>query len=283
MNCRAVTFARTQCIPSLASVHTRYETYATHYGFGWARPLIAAHLHRLYRRVDHILAPTHTLAEEMMAVRSDRAVSLWGRGVDTSRFDPALRDMHWRRAQGIADDETVLLFFGRLVKEKGVEAFGATVSTLLARGEKVRALVIGAGPAEPLLRTLPSAVLTGHLDDEALGRAVASADIMLNPSLTEAFGNVVLEGMASGLVVVSPDTPSASQLITDGESGVLCPEPSTSSYAKTISMLLAHPAHRRIIGQSARAASLGRDWDAASAQVEQAYRLLLETRSSRAA
>jgi len=279
LNCRAVSFARARSIASVASVHTRYETYAAYYGFGWAKPIIAAHLHRFYRRVDFVLAPTTALAEEMVAVRRDNAVSLWGRGVDTARFDPARRDMGWRRAQGFGDDETVVLFFGRLVKEKGVEAFARTLSILAAKGARVRALIVGAGPAASALAELHGAVFTGYLDGTDLGRAAASADIMLNPSLTEAFGNVVLEGMASGLAIVSPDTPSAAHLLTDGQTGLLCAEPSVAAYAAAISSLIDDPKYRNALGNAAREASLKRDWSTASAQVEQAYYKVLDRRS----
>jgi glycosyltransferase involved in cell wall biosynthesis len=183
--------------------------------------------------------------------------------------------MDWRRAQGIDDAETAVLFFGRLVREKGVEAFAATLSGLIRQGDKVRALIVGAGPAETVLRTIPGAIFTGHLDGQDLGRAVASADIMLNPSLTEAFGNVVLEGMASGLAVISPDTPSAAQLIRNQYTGILCAEPTPCAYSAAISALIAHPQRRHSLALAARRESMGRDWDAASRTAEIAYSLTL--------
>ena len=276
LNSRALSHARRRGIPVVASLHTRFETYLDHYGLGWARPLVEAHLRRFYRRCSHVLVPTRELAREMARMRGDRQVSLWSRGVDRALFRPERRDMAWRRAQGIGDGEMVVLFFGRLVIEKGVDDYVETIARLLARGLPIRPLIVGAGPAEERFRSLAGALFTGHLDGEALARAVASADVMLNPSTTEAFGNVVLEAMASGLPVVSADAPSAAMLIDQGRSGLLCSPRDRSVYAAAVSALAEDAGLRRRIG-----AHYG--WDAASAAVLEAYEAVLSAAHTRRA
>jgi glycosyltransferase involved in cell wall biosynthesis len=138
----------------------------------------------------------------------------------------------------------------------------------------VKALVVGAGPAAAAFSELPDAVLTGHLQDEALARAVASADILLTPSTTEAFGNIVLEAMASGLAVVSADAPSARSLLTDGETGLLCPPRDPAAYVEATAQLIASTELRDKMGRAARAASAAYSWDAASESVVKVYRAL---------
>ena len=214
---RAQGLARKLGVPIVASLHTRFEAYLDYYGLGWAGKALEAHLRRFYRKSDCVLVPNAALAGEMRRLRGDDAVRIWSRGVDRARFSPQWRDPAWRRAQGWADEDVVLLFFGRLVVEKGVEAFVETAQRLRRR---VRVLAVGAGPAAERFAPLGDAVLAGHLDGDDLSRAVASADILLSPSTTEAFGNVVLEAMAAGLAVVSADAPSARALITDGETGL---------------------------------------------------------------
>ena len=273
---RAQSLARRLGIPLVASFHTRFETYLEHYRLGWLRPLAEAHLRRFYRRSTHVLAPTRAIADEMRRLRGDGKVSVWGRGVDRELFNPARRDPAWRRAHGIADDELVVLYFGRLVLEKGVRAFVAAVRALQARGLKVRPLVVGAGPAVSEFAAVPDAVLTGHLDGIALASAVASADILLNPSTTEAFGNVVLEAMASGLAVVSADVPSASALLGHGETGLLCPPDAPVAYVEAIAALAGDPTRRRRLGAAARAASEADSWEAACASAVHVYERLLE-------
>ena len=272
---RAQTFAKRLGVPVVASLHTRFETYFEHYGLGWARPLADAHLRRFYRRSDHVLAPTPALVAEMKRLRGDGQVSLWSRGVDRDLFGPGRRDLEWRRAQGFADDDVVVLFFGRLVLEKGVRDYVATVQRVRDRGAVVRPLVVGAGPAEAVFGELPDAVLTGHLDGPQLARAIASADVLIHPSRTEAFGNVVLEAMASGLAIVSAATDSSEALIEHGRSGILCADADPDAFAGEIIALVEHAERRRELGAEAHAASGSFSWSAASDSVLDAYRSLV--------
>lgn len=280
---RAQTFAKQLAIPLVASLHTRFETYPAYYGLSWLTPLVSAHLHRFYRRSDHVLAPTPALVAEMKAMRGDEAASLWSRGIDRDRFRPERRDPAWRHAHGIADDEIVVLFFGRLVLEKGVRLFVEVVDALQRKGLPVRPLTVGAGPAAEAFRMLARPVAAGHRTDDDLAVAVASADIMLTPSTTETFGNVVLEAMASGLPVVSADAPSARGLITHGHDGFLCPADDAAAYIAQVQALIASPALRAGIGAAARETSAKHCWDDASSSVERVYRKLEERRSRTAA
>jgi len=193
--------------------------------------------------------------------------------VDHSLFAPGWRSEGWRRSLGYAPEEPVLLFFGRLVLEKGLAVFAATIETLRARGRTVRPLIVGEGPARGwLVERLPDAVYTGHLDGEALGRAVVSADILVNPSVTEAFGNVNLEAMAAGLAIVSADVGSAQALIDDGRTGLLVSPLDPGAYADAVETLLADPGRRQRLGQAAAQASLAYDWADILDAVIAAYR-----------
>ena len=203
-------------------------------------------------------------------------VSLWSRGVDRDRFDPARRDMRMAAGHGMADDEVAMLFFGRLVLEEGRRrSLSRPCFACWRSGVTVRPLVVGEGPARGEFEALAGAVLTGHLDGADLARAVASADILLHPSRTEAFGNVVLEAMASGLAVVAADADSARQLIKDGRSGLLYAAGEQSSAANAIARLVGDADERRAIGAEARAGSARFDWHSASQSVVDAYRNVL--------
>ncbi len=272
---RAQTLAKRMGVPVAASFHTRFESYLDFYGLGWLKPLAEAQLRHFYRRSDHVLAPTPGIVEEMELLRGDDRVSLWSRGVDRELFDPARRDSNWRGSHGWSDDDVVLLLFGRLVLEKGVEEFVSTVRLLRARGVKVRVLVVGDGPAKSAFDALGDAVFTGHLDGPELARAIASADILLHPSRTEAFGNVVLEAMASGLAVVCAAADSAAALVEQGRTGFLCPPGDIDSFAAVIGDLARDPEKRRAIDVAARAASARFSWDAASESVLRAYQSVL--------
>lgn len=272
---RAVTWARNRKLPLVASQHTLFETYLDYYRLGWLRPLAEAHLRRFYRRADHVFTPTPALVADMKTMRGDDNASVWSRGIDRVQFQPAKRDMEWRRAQGIADNEVAVLFFGRLVLEKGIDIYARAMSALQGRA-KVRALVVGSGPHESEFGAIPGAVLTGHLECDALGRAVASADVMLTPSTTETFGQVVLEAMASGLPVIAADAPSARALLREGETGLLVPPRDVAAYVAAVEMLARAPDLRARMGAAAREASAAYSWDAASESVARVYRALVE-------
>lgn len=258
---RAQTFARTLGIPVVASVHTLFETYAEYYGLGRLRPLLERHLDRFYGRSDLILAPTRALAAQMGAKHGADRLGIWGRGVDAVQFDPARRSDAWRAAHGIAPGEMALAFFGRLVLEKNVDHFTETVSALRARGQPVRAVIIGEGPARERMRAaLPDAIFTGHLTGARLAAAIASCDALLNPSLTETFGNVTLEAMASGLAVVAANVPSTTNLIVHDENGLIS-HPAPADYVQHISRLGVDGDLRSRLGRAARATALDWTWD----------------------
>ena len=94
----------------------------------------------------------------------NRDITIWSRGIDRDQFNPERRDMEWRRAQGIADDETVVAFLGRIVMEKGLDVFADAIHAIEPLGVKHRVLVIGEGPARGWFeQQLPDAIFTGQI------------------------------------------------------------------------------------------------------------------------
>jgi len=271
LDLRAQAFAKARGIPIVASMHTRFEAYLAYYGLGWLRPLVEAHLHRFYRRADWVLAPTPALVNDVKRFRGDDRVSLFSRGVDHALFNPSRRYPGWRRAQGWGDDDIVVMFFGRPVVEKGLEVFIAALQQLQCERRNVRALVVGAGPHADRLRVLDDVVLTGHLTGPDLARAVASADIMLHPSITETFGNVILEAMACGVPIVAADAPNARALIEPGRTGILVPAADAAAYVAAAGRLIDFPDERRRMGAAASREAQTHTWEGVCAEVEAAY------------
>ncbi len=270
---RARSFARELGVPVVASLHTRFETYLGYYGLGWMRPATEHYLRAYYRGCDYVLAPNEPIAADLRRSDLDGKVRIWSRGVDRQLFTPGRRDRAWRRAQGFADDAIIILFFGRLVVEKGLDTFAAVVKALRKRGYPIRPLIIGAGPARCRFeRQLGDAVFTGHLEGDALGRAVASADILINPSVTEAFGNVNLEAMAAGLAIISADVPSAQALIEQERTGLLTPPHDIDAYVRAVDRLIRAPMLRKQLGDAATNMAKIYDWPTTLAAVLDTYR-----------
>lgn len=259
---RAVSWARRRGVPAVASVHTRFETYARYYKLGWLQTVGEAALRRLYNRCFEIYAPSESMAAVLTDQRMSRRVRIWSRGIDRDLFHPRRRDMEWRRGLGIADDEVVVLFVARLVLEKGLDTLAATLAKLDERGVRHRALIVGEGPARSWIEAqAPQAIFTGFLGGEALARAYASADLMFNPSSTETFGNVTLEAMASGLPVVAARATGSLSLVADGVNGRLTTPDDIEESADALACYITDPAIREAAGRAGLSAADRYDWD----------------------
>jgi glycosyltransferase involved in cell wall biosynthesis len=269
---RAVTWARRHKIAAVASVHTRFETYLSYYHLEWLEPEVRAILRRFYHRCEVVMAPAESTAAILRAQRMNRDIAIWSRGIDRSQFNPERRDMEWRRAQGIADDELVIAFLGRIVMEKGLDVFSEAILALIDRGVKHHVLVIGEGPARPWFeQQLPDAIFTGQLTGDDLARALASSDVLLNPSITEAFGNVTLEAMACGLPVVAAQATGATNLVRNGITGTLCDAGETEEFADALEAYARDPDLRRRHGEAGLAIAKTMDWDSINATVIRVY------------
>ncbi len=276
---RAVSWARERNLPVVASVHTRFETYLTYYHLQFFEPVLRAALRRLYARCDALLVPAESTAAVLRAQRMNRNIYLWTRGVDREQFNPGRRDMEWRRSLGIADDELAVAFLGRLVLEKGLDVFVAVIKELRRRGVPHHPLVIGSGPARPWFEQhMPTGVFVGHQVGPDLGRALASADVFLNPSVTEAFGNVTLESMASGLPVVAAVATGTTNIIRDGETGVMRDACDIRGFADALQGYAADPELRRRHGEAGLAYARTQDWDEINGSVLRVYESLVERR-----
>jgi glycosyltransferase involved in cell wall biosynthesis len=180
--------------------------------------------------------------------------------------------MEWRRSIGIADDELVVAYLGRIVMEKGLDVFAAAIRALANRGIKERVLVIGEGPARPWFeQQVPEAVFTGQLTGTDLARALASADVLLNPSITEAFGNVTLEAMASGLPVVAAIASGTTNLVRDGETGTLVDASDVDAFADALEAYARDPDLRRRHGEGGLAIANTMDWDTINSAALRTY------------
>jgi len=270
---RAVTWARRRKIAVVASVHTRFDTYCAYYGLQFLEPLARGIMRRLYHRCEVVLAPAQSTAMILRAQRMNRDISIWARGIDREQFNPERRDLKWRRSLGIGDDEMVIAFLGRVVMEKGLDVFVDAVRAFGTFGLKYRVLVIGDGPARPWFEEqLPDAIFLGEQTGADLARALASADILLNPSITEAFGNVTLEAMACALPVVAADATGASNLVRPGITGTLVDGTEPDEFAEALAAYARDPELRRHHGEAGLETAKRMDWDTINSAVIRAYK-----------
>lgn len=269
---RAVTWARKRKIAAVASVHTRFDTYLAYYHLQALEPLARDIMRRFYHRCEVVMAPAESTAVILRAQRMNRDIAIWARGVDREQFNPERRDMEWRRSVGLADDEMVIAFLGRVVMEKGLDVFADAVHSFASRGLKHRVLVIGEGPARPWFeQQLPNAIFTGQLTGNDLARALASADVFLNPSITEAFGNVTLEAMACALPVIAAEATGATNLVRNAVTGTLVEGSEPEEFADALEAYALDPDLRRRQGEAALAIAKTMDWDTINGTVIRVY------------
>jgi glycosyltransferase involved in cell wall biosynthesis len=246
-------------------------------------PVLEALIRRLYRKCDALVAPSESFAQVLRQKRMNYDIDIWSRGVDRDFFDPSQRDMAWRRGLAIADDIPVIGFLGRLVMEKGLDVFSDTIDQLKRRKVPHQILVIGDGPARPWFESrIPDAKFAGFQVGSDLGRAVASMDVFFNPSVTEAFGNVTLEAMASGLPVVAAKATGSQSLVEDKVSGRLITPGAINQFADALQAYCVDEDLRARHGAAGEQRSLDYSWDAINQTMADTYLRLIRQHTARA-
>ncbi len=194
-------------------------------------------------------------------------LKIFPRGLDTSLFHPDRRTDAVRAKFGARNGEPVLLYVGRISKEKDLDILAAAYRRLHERHPSARLVFVGDGPYLKELRdTLPEAVFTGYLSGGDLARAFASADIFVFPSTTDTFGNVVLEAMASGLPAIVSDTGGPRELVKNGVTGYVTRSHDVEDFTTATERLLSDPILRQTMRANARATVQSRDWSEAFAK-----------------
>jgi phosphatidylinositol alpha 1,6-mannosyltransferase len=275
----ALRWAEKHNLPVVASVHTRFETYPRYYGLAFMEPLVEAMLRRFYRRCDAILAPSESFAQVLREQRMSYDVGIWTRGIDERIFNTTQRDMAWRRAMGIEDDMPVVGFIGRLVMEKGLDVFSDTIDILERQQVRHKVLIIGDGPARGWFENrLPNAAFAGFLTGQDLGRAAASMDMLFNPSVTEAFGNVTLESLACAVPVVAARATGSESLVQDGITGRLVRPGAVSQFAAALRNYIENADVRAAHGTAGKGFADNFRWDTVNQAMLDTYLRVLALR-----
>lgn len=264
----ALKYAALNKLPVVASFHTRFDSYLKFYRLGFLEKLGKVYLQRFYRHCAKVYPPSQSMADTLRQEGIAKNLEVWGRGIDGELFHPKKRSAQWRHLLGIADDDLVVSFVSRLVKEKNTELLVRVLQQLQAKHENLKVLIVGHGPEEAYLRReLPQAIFTGFQSGEDLARAYASSDIFLFPSESETFGNVTLEAMASGLPAVCADATGSNSIVIDGVTGFLQNAKIESGFVDLVSTLVVDRELRQKMAIAARARALEFNWDAINAKL----------------
>jgi glycosyltransferase involved in cell wall biosynthesis len=250
--------ARALSLPLLGSYHTELTAYAgLRSGERRIADAMAMAVSVFYGACDVVLSPSRASDEALAAIgMPPQRVLRWDRGVDTSRFDPALRD------ESLLPGAINVLYSGRITREKGAELLADAFLRAHERDPRLHLVLSGGGPEQEHLagRLGTAATFLGWLEGDELARVYASADIFLFPSATDTFGQVILEAQASGLPAIAVARGGPLSLIEDRASGMLC-EPDAERLADAVLELARSPLLRRHLAGAALRSVRSRTWE----------------------
>jgi glycosyltransferase involved in cell wall biosynthesis len=258
-------------LPMVSSYHTNFPQYLGQYRAGGLTPLAWRYLRWFHNATRTTFCPTPSI-RDLLEQRGFRNVDLWSRGVDSQLFHPGRRSEALRRSLGFAPQETVVVYLGRLAVEKNIETL-LNAWQQLPGDRGCRLLVIGDGPLRQRLERAAGAkaVFVGYRHGEELADMVAAGDLLAFPSLTDTFGNVMLEAMASGLSVVGFDAPGPKDVIADGQTGRLVREITAAALARSLAELAKQPELLREMGRKARNYAEHQSWNRIMEQIREKY------------
>jgi glycosyltransferase involved in cell wall biosynthesis len=276
----ALQAARKLKLPISSDFRTNFHAYSRHYGVGWLQKPIAAYLRKFHNLADRTMVPTASLHAALDGLGFERLHTV-ARGIDTTAFHPQHRDAALRATWGVSDAQRVVLCVGRLAPEKNLTLLAESFEAMQQVDPHMRLVVVGDGPSRTMLQArCPNARFVGSQTGEALARHYASADVFLFPSLTETYGNVTPEALASGLAVLAFDHAAAAELIRHGHHGLLVSPDDPAAFVRRAVDLANSPTLCEQLRTQARASVVNRDWASIVQQVESVWEELLTSSAS---
>ena len=274
----ALRAARRLGIGVVSGFHTNFQQYSNQYGLSLLSRVVTHYLRWFHNRSSLTLVPSASQRLELERRHFER-LDMLSRGVDSQLFHPAKRDNAMRENWGLENHDIAVLHVGRLAQEKNLRLLKRCFDALQAAYpmRRMKLIVVGDGPQRSSLEhALPDAVFCGTQRGEELARHYASGDLFLFPSLTETFGNVVLEAMASGLGVVAYDQAAASQHLRHGYSGALSMPGDEDAFCDAAIWLLEERETLRRVRLNARQHASRQGWPAIVEQFERQLRGVCE-------
>jgi len=267
-------------LPVVTSYHTNFPQYLKSYGMGWLAPAALGYLRRFHNAGLLTWCPTPGIARQL-SEQGFENLEIWSRGVNSEAFHPRFRNSETRRNLDLDPQDRVLVYSGRLAAEKNLSMLIEAFEGLDEPGLKL--LLIGDGPLRGALerRGNPNLRFTGFLRGEELSCALACGDLLVFPSLTDTFGNVILEAMACGVPALGFRVCGPRDIILRGLSGDLADEIGSASLARAIRRLLAQPEQLRQMGVRARIYAEDQSWQKVNQVVLDGYRQAVERFGSR--
>jgi len=247
-------------IPIVSGFHTNFHEYMKHYKLPILEKMMRGFLRKTHNKTRRTFVPSQDVIARLAAMGIE-GTRLLGRGVDTRCFHPKKRDIALRQRWGVDDGGIVALFVSRLAAEKNIPLAAKAFEQIKQRHPRVACVFVGDGPERPKLeKAHPDYIFAGMQTGEDLARHYASADLFVFPSVTETFGNVVTEAMASGLITLAYDYAAPGRYIEDGINGFLAPFDDSPAFLQAADRALEQQANWPAIRAAARTIAEGLGW-----------------------
>ena len=240
----------------------------------WSYNLVSKYLSYFHRKSDITLTPSQDQKREMKKIGIDN-VAILGHGVNTRLFSPLKKSYEIREGWGAKPDSKVFLYVGRVSMEKNLDFLFECYLKVAADSNSL--VITGDGPyLKELIKKYPFAHFSGRCEREKLAQIYASADVFIFPSETETFGNVILEAMASGLVVVAYRYDAAKTNIINGVNGFTVPVGDEQKFSEAMGLCVTHD-----LGRNARKQALSQRWGSVYRKFERTGEAVLLARRAK--
>ena len=271
----ATRIAQRLSIPTLSIYQTDVAGFARHYGLSIAHSQLTNWVANIHKQTDRTLAPSSWSCEQLQSSGVDN-VALWQRGVDSVKFNPDKRSADLRNLFTSHDTGKIIVgYVGRLANEKRIE----DLAPLHDRSD-VQLVIVGDGPArQKLERALPRALFVGYKSGEDLAAHYASFDIFVHTGKHETFCQSIQESLASGVVVIAPNSGGPLDLVQHGATGFLLDTSNASDLVAAFE-LLSNSHTRELMGITARQSVINRTWEKVNNQLIDHYRELSTAHST---
>ncbi|AOP32739.1 glycoside hydrolase [Leptospira tipperaryensis] len=267
----AVRAAKELGIPVVSDFRTNFHSYAQYYKVGFAGKIVEKYLRNLHNKTKITLTPSQDVVEKLIKQGYDN-VQVVSRGIDAELFHPSKRDPILRKEWDVSKDQLVVLYVGRIAAEKNIELSIQAFRKIQENNSNAKMVLVGEGPLkESLQKKNPDLIFAGLKKGEELAKYFASGDLFLFPSMTETFGNVVLEAMASGIALVAYQYAAAGSYLEHGSSAFLPAFGKEQEFIDMSCFLSNQTVLRKKMAVKARKKALDCSWNKVAESLESIY------------
>jgi glycosyltransferase involved in cell wall biosynthesis len=256
-------------VPVVSSYHTNFFAYSRFYGLGFLRSMGYWYFRWLHNCTRKTFVPSKTTQTQLQSYKF-KNLEIMSRGCDTDRFSPSRRREALKKLWGARAEDPVMLYVGRIAPEKNIRLLIKCYERIKEKIPSAKLVFVGDGPEKKSLeREYPEVIFAGMKIGTELAEYFASADLFVYPSVTETYGRVTTEAMASGLVVLAYDYAAAKENIQNGVNGYLAPYRKEHEFLKRFDELLKERDKWGEISHRAAASMKENTWENVVAKYEQ--------------